>query len=89
MNLAVNARDAMPDGGALTIGTADVTIASEDAAQHDGLGAGNYVVLAVSDSGSGMSPAVARRGLTRSSPPSARVRELAWGWPRYGESSTI
>ena len=54
MNLAVNARDAMPNGGKLTIET-DVTTLGEDAAQRLlGLGAGPYVRLTVSDTGSGM-----------------------------------
>jgi signal transduction histidine kinase len=61
VNLAVNARDAMLDGGRLTIGTANVSIAEEDAAQHDGLAAGDYLILTVTDSGCGMSPEVVRR----------------------------
>jgi PAS domain S-box-containing protein len=53
MNLAVNARDAMPDGGTLTIATANVELATGDARQL-GLEAGPYVTLSVSDTGHGI-----------------------------------
>jgi PAS domain S-box-containing protein len=58
VNLAVNARDAMPDGGTLTIETSAATIDEESARLRPGLRAGHYVTLAVSDTGSGMSPEV-------------------------------
>jgi PAS domain S-box-containing protein len=61
VNLAVNGRDAMPEGGALVVKTANVTVDEQTAAQHAGLQPGDYVMLAVSDSGSGMSPEVAAR----------------------------
>ena len=58
LNLAINARDAMPDGGTLTIATANTTL-GRDGATID-LPAGDYVVVAVSDTGTGMSEEVLR-----------------------------
>ncbi|MFI5230503.1 MAG: response regulator, partial [Gemmatimonadales bacterium] len=62
VNLAVNARDAMSDGGLLRIETANATL-HDGYSSHDGfpIPAGDYILLAVSDSGSGMSQEVQAR----------------------------
>ena len=61
MNLAVNARDAMPQGGKLTIETSEVLLDDAYARDHAGVTAGPHVMLAVSDAGIGMDKATQAR----------------------------
>jgi signal transduction histidine kinase/ActR/RegA family two-component response regulator len=61
MNLAVNARDAMPDGGRLTVETSDVVVDEDDAESNHEASVGPHVLMTVTDTGVGMSPSVRAR----------------------------
>ena len=61
VNLVVNARDAMPEGGKLTIETQNVTLQPGPTSQHIGAPAGDYVLIAFTDTGIGMDPATQDR----------------------------
>ena len=61
LNLVINARDAMPDGGTLRVATADRHLAMGDVSGQTGAAPGEYVEISVSDTGTGMTPDVMLR----------------------------
>jgi PAS domain S-box-containing protein len=61
LNLALNAQDAMPSGGCLSLTTADAALDLDYQSQHPEVGSGRYVMIAVTDEGTGMPPEVRER----------------------------
>ena len=87
VNLAVNARDAMPQGGTLTIGTANRILDPQAAATRAGLHPGRHVELWVADTGTGIPPEIAEHVFEPFFTTSPRARAPASDWPPSTASS--
>ena len=61
LNIAINARDAMPEGGTLTIATGNAELDADYVAHHPGVAPGDYVEIEIADTGVGMAPDVVER----------------------------
>jgi two-component system, cell cycle sensor histidine kinase and response regulator CckA len=81
VNLAVNARDAMPRGGTLTLSTARLAPGAAAALAHAGLPSGEYVQLTVSDTGCGMTPEVVAQAFDPFFTTKARGKGTGLGLP--------
>ncbi len=62
LNLAINARDAMPQGGRLTVRTQNVTLDAKFCSDYPSIEPGDFVAISVNDNGVGMEPDVVKRG---------------------------
>lgn len=87
MNMAINAREAMPNGGKLTFETANVSFDQESVGRYPELKAGEFVMLAITDTGAGMSEEAKAHVFEPFFPPKALAREPVWGWPPASGSS--
>jgi signal transduction histidine kinase len=79
MNLAVNARDAMVDGGKLFIQTRNTVLDSEFCRPYPDTLPGRYVLLSVADTGKGMDHETLKHIFEPFSPPRNRIKERGWG----------
>ena len=95
LNLVINARDAMPYGGQLTIEASNITLAADDLPYYDGMQAGDYVVIAVSDNGIGMSPETMERAFEpfftskEAGEGSGLGLSMVWGFVRQSKGQAL
>ncbi|MCB9648133.1 MAG: PAS domain S-box protein [Deltaproteobacteria bacterium] len=88
LNLAVNARDAMPTGGQLLLETNPTEVTGDESELQLTVPPGPYARLRITDTGVGMDDATAAGSSSPSSPRRSTARAPAWGWPRCTASST-
>lgn len=86
LNLCVNARDAMPSGGTLTLRAENVVLDENYVSTHKEVAAGPFVRIQVQDTGAGIPESAREHILSLFLPPKARSRELAWASPRSSVS---
>ncbi len=78
LNIAINARDAMPEGGKLTIETGNAYLDDAYARQHPEVDPGQYVMVAITDDGTGMAPETVARVFDPFFTTSRPARAPAW-----------
>ena len=78
LNIAVNARDAMPEGGKMTVETGNAYLDEAYCRQNPEIEPGQFVMIAISDTGGGMPPGVIARGFDPFFTTKAAEKELAW-----------
>ena len=83
MNLAVNARDAMPKGGTLTMSTQAVRVDENHTRTHPEARAGDFVRLQVKDTGTGIDAATMKHIFEPFFTTKRWARERGWGWRRF------
>ncbi|HDZ08932.1 hypothetical protein LCGC14_0139020 [marine sediment metagenome] len=95
LNLVINARDAMPEGGRLTIEASNRTLTADDLPPNEGMQAGQYVMIAVSDNGCGMSRDVMDRAFEpfftnkEAGKGSGLGLSMVWGFVRQSQGQAV